>query len=281
MDRKIEKLVKGIPAIDGAGVHLVRVLGNNTAKDFDPFLMLDSFDSTNPQDYVAGFPMHPHRGIETISFLAHGKMKHSDSMGFEDTVSDGEVQYMTAGSGILHEERIPESPRMCGLQLWLNLPAKDKMTKPSYKAIKKDEIPEVTIPGGKLRVLMGHYEDVQGYTSHHLPLDYYDIHLNPGETFSWHVDQGRATMGFTLQGAITIGGEEVSEKTAIRFTDGDTITITAGKDPVEFMFMSSEKLDEPVHWGGPIVMDTREGLVEAFHELERGTFLRDKMDVEA
>lgn len=115
----------------------MRVLGNTTVKAFNPFLMLDSFDSTNPEDYVAGFPMHPHRGIETITFVAHGNMRHKDSMGFEDIVQDGEVQYMSAGSGILHEETIPASPRMCGLQLWLNLPAKDKMTKPSYKAIKR------------------------------------------------------------------------------------------------------------------------------------------------
>ena len=142
MERKIETQVKGFHAIDGGGVHLVRVLGNTTVKAFNPFLMLDSFDSTNPEDYVAGFPMHPHRGIETITFVAHGNMRHKDSMGFEDIVQDGEVQYMSAGSGILHEETIPASPRMCGLQLWLNLPAKDKMTKPSYKAIKKNEIPE-------------------------------------------------------------------------------------------------------------------------------------------
>lgn len=280
MERKIETQVKGFHAIDGGGVHLVRVLGNTTVKAFNPFLMLDSFDSTNPEDYVAGFPMHPHRGIETITFVAHGNMRHKDSMGFEDIVQDGEVQYMSAGSGILHEETIPASPRMCGLQLWLNLSAKDKMTKPSYKAIKKNEIPEVPLIHGKVRVLMGNYEGTQGYQSHHLPLDYYDIHLDPGASLTWKVDRERAAMGFTLQGEVIVAGNVIPEKTAVRFTEGDTVTITAGKDPVEFMFMSSLELDDPIHWGGPIVMDTREGLLTAFQELETGTFLKDKMDVE-
>lgn len=280
MERKIKAQVKGFQAVDGAGVHLVRVLSNQTVKEFDPFLMLDSFDSTHPEDYTAGFPMHPHRGIETITFVAKGNMRHKDSMGFQDTVNDGEVQYMTAGSGILHEETIPASPRMLGLQLWINLPSKEKMAKPTYKAIKKNEIPEVAIPGGTLRVLMGEYDGTKGYPSHHLPLDYYHIHLDPDTSFTWKVDENRAAMGFTLLGEVTIAGEKISEKTAVRFTEGDSVTITAGKDPVEFMFMSSLALGEPVHWGGPIVMDTREGLLQAFQELQEGTFLKDTMDVE-
>lgn len=137
MERHIIHRVKGNATVDGAGVHLIRVLGNETVRDFDPFLMLDSFDSQRPEDYTAGFPMHPHRGIETITFLAHGSISHSDTLGFEDTISDGEVQYMNAGSGVLHEERIPPVPRECGLQLWLNLPKEEKMSSPVYHAIKK------------------------------------------------------------------------------------------------------------------------------------------------
>ena len=170
--------VKGFKAIDGAGVNLVRVLGNQTTKEFDPILMLDSFDSTNPEDYTAGFPMHPHRGIETISYVSRGKMVHRDSLGNEDGISDGEVQWMNSGSGIMHEEMVPAAERLLGVQLWLNLPAKDKMSKPSYNSIKKDAIKEIEIEGGKIRLLAGTYEEYQGYRGGLIfPMDYYDISL--------------------------------------------------------------------------------------------------------
>lgn len=138
MDRKIRLKIKGYRAKDGAGVSLLRVLGHEMVYEYDPILLLDSFDSTNPDDYTAGFPMHPHRGIETISYVYRGKMIHKDSLGNEDTIGDGEVQWMTAGSGILHEEKLPASDRLLGVQLWLNLPAKDKMVPPAYKSIKND-----------------------------------------------------------------------------------------------------------------------------------------------
>ena len=138
MERKVIYQVKGSPAVDGAGVHLVRVLGPDTVKEFDPVLMLDSFDSTNPPDYTAGFPMHPHRGIETISYVSSGQMMHRDSLGHSDTISSGEVQWMTAGSGILHEELLPAAERLLGVQLWLNLPAKEKMTSPRYHPERRD-----------------------------------------------------------------------------------------------------------------------------------------------
>lgn len=280
MKREIDAAVKGFHTVDGGGVHVIRVLGNETVDTFDPFLMLDSFDTTHPEDYEAGFPMHPHRGIETFTFVSEGNINHKDSMGFSDTVSNGEVQYMSAGSGILHEETLPAAPRLCGLQLWLNLPSKEKMSRPSYKAIKNGEIPEVKVPGGKVRVLVGSYEGTKGYESHHLPLDYYDIHLEPGASLTFPVDPKRSAMGFTLQGDVTIEGKEISEKTAVHFTEGDEVTITAGKEPVEFMFMSSFRLDEPVYWGGPVVMDTRSGLWEAFRELDRGNFLKEEMEIE-
>ena len=138
MDRKIRLKIKGYRAKDGAGVSLLRVLGHEMVYEYDPILLLDSFDSTNPDDYTAGFPMHPHRGIETISYVYRGKMIHKDSLGNEDTIGDGEVQWMTAGSGILHEEKLPASDRLLGVQIWLNLPAKDKMVPPAYKSIKND-----------------------------------------------------------------------------------------------------------------------------------------------
>lgn len=180
MERKISEQVTGFRTQDGAGVSLVRVLGNGTVKEYDPILMLDSFDSTNPDDYTAGFPMHPHRGIETISYVYRGQMTHKDSLGNEDTIGDGEVQWMTAGSGIMHEEKLPASERMLGVQLWLNLPAKDKMVPPAYHSIKNDEIQEIPVEGGKVRLLAGEYEGNKGYESKYLPLNYYDVHLEPG-----------------------------------------------------------------------------------------------------
>lgn len=162
MERKIKQQVTGFRTQDGAGVSLVRVLGNGTVQEYDPILMLDSFDSTNPDDYTAGFPMHPHRGIETISYVYRGFMTHKDSLGNEDTIGDGEVQWMTAGSGIMHEEKLPAAERMLGVQLWLNLPSKDKMAPPAYHSIKNSEIEEIEIENGKLRLLAGEYEGRKG-----------------------------------------------------------------------------------------------------------------------
>lgn len=278
MERHIIKRVQGYPTQDGAGVRLVRVLGQETVSDFDPFLMLDSFDSQNPEDYTAGFPMHPHRGIETISFLSKGAMTHHDSMGFTDTVGDGEVQYMTAGSGILHEEQIPAVPRQLGLQLWLNLPARDKMADPAYHAIKNDEIQTISVDGGYVRLLMGEYEGRKGHLSRHLPLDYYDIHLQAGASLTLKTDAERSVMAFTLLGAAVMAGEAVPEKTAVKFSEGDTVTISAAAVDAEIMFMSSQAVHEPVFWGGPVVMDTKDGLYQAFDELRSGTFLKKGMN---
>ena len=163
MERKIKERVRGYRTTDGAGVSLVRVLGNATVHSFDPILMLDSFDSYNPEDYVAGFPLHPHRGIETISLIVQGNMVHKDSLGHEDAIRDGEVQWMTAGSGILHEETLPPSERMLGVQLWLNMPAKDKMAHPEYHSIKKHEIENIKIDGGTLRLISGQYKENRGF----------------------------------------------------------------------------------------------------------------------
>ena len=159
MKRKIIDKVTGYRTTDGAGVSLVRVLGNRTVETFDPILMLDSFDSTDPSAYEAGFPMHPHRGIETISLISTGNMMHRDSLGNSDTITDGEVQWMTAGSGILHEEMLPPSKRLLGVQLWLNMPGKDKMKSPEYHSIKKEEIKEIPIDGGILRLISGQYKE--------------------------------------------------------------------------------------------------------------------------
>jgi len=173
MERKVQQEVTGFRTQDGAGVSLVRVLGPDTISEYDPILMLDSFDSLNPEDYTKGFPLHPHRGIETISYVYRGKMTHRDSLGNQDTIGDGEVQWMTAGSGIIHEERLPASDRLLGVQLWLNLPAKDKMVSPEYNSIKNAEIQEITLENGKLRLLAGEFKEYKGYQSMYLPLNYY------------------------------------------------------------------------------------------------------------
>ena len=187
MLRHAANVVKGYRTQDGAGVSLVRVLGDQTARDFDPFLMLDSFDSTNPDDYTAGFPLHPHRGIETVSYLREGAMHHRDTMGFEDTVTSGEVQWICAGSGVEHEETIPAARRLLGVQLWLNLPAAEKMAQPTYHAVKRDAIESVPLDGAVLRLLAGRYVDEngkshQGFVGSHLPLDYYELTVEAGHS---------------------------------------------------------------------------------------------------
>lgn len=277
MERKISQQVRGYRTEDGAGVSLVRVLGNGTIQEYDPILMLDSFDSTNPEDYIAGFPMHPHRGIETISYVYRGFMTHRDSLGNEDTIGDGEVQWMTAGSGIMHEEKLPAAKRMLGVQLWLNLPAKDKMAPPAYHSIKNSEIEEISFDGGKLRLLAGEFEGRKGYMGKYLPLNYYDLHLNSKASIVLNTENERSVMVFTLSGDAYIGGTPVKEKTAVKLTSGDEVEIKAADDKAQVLFISSKGLAEPVAWGGPIVMNTKAELSTAFAELREGTFIQNKI----
>ncbi len=278
MNRKVNTKVKGFNTRDGAGVSLVRVLGKDTAEEFDPILMLDSFDSTNPGDYRAGFPMHPHRGIETISYLSSGNMIHRDSLGNEDMIRDGEVQWMNSGSGIMHEEMIPDSKRLLGVQLWLNLPAKEKMSKPSYNSIKKSEIEEVEIEGGKIRLLAGSFKDHQGYKGEHLPINYYDIHLEPNAEFTIDSKEDDSVIVFTLLGDIYIDGEYIEEKTAVKLTDGESLTIKNGDKKSQVLYINSKALNEPIAWGGPIVMNTPRELQMAYLELRNETFIKENVD---
>ena len=281
MKRQIVSTITGYPTKDGAGVSLVRVLGNTSAKDYDPILMLDSFDSTNPADYIAGFPLHPHRGIETISYIYRGAMQHKDSLGNEDTISDGEVQWMTAGSGILHEEKLPASPHLLGVQLWLNLPAKDKMVSPNYHAIKKEDIKEIPFEGGYLRLLAGNYKENKGYQSQYLPVDYYDIHLKSGNKFYLETAPDKTAFIFTLSGHLKVDGRVIQEKTAALLSAGDSLSLEASDKDAQVLFFSSEQLNESISWGGPIVMNTQEELRTAFIELENGTFLKEQAHYEA
>lgn len=278
MKRKVKTTVKGFRAIDGAGVSLVRVLGRDTVKEFDPILMLDSFDSINPEDYIAGFPMHPHRGIETISYVSSGKMKHRDSLGNEDTVSSGEVQWMNSGSGILHEEQIPESDRLLGVQLWLNLPKDDKMSKPSYNSIKKEGIKEIDIDGGKIRLLAGDYNEFSGYKGEHLPLNYYDIHLDENAEITLNMDENESVMLFTLLGDVYVEGEFVEEKTAVKLTEGSSLSIKNGDKKAQVLYISSKALNEPISWAGPIVMNSKEEIKKALDDLNKGTFIKEQLE---
>mgnify|MGYP000161836981 FL=1 len=277
MERKISQQVRGYRTKDGAGVSLVRVLGNQTVHVFDPILLLDSFDSTNPDDYKAGFPMHPHRGIETISYVYRGFMTHKDSLGNEDTIGDGEVQWMIAGSGIMHEEKLPAAERLLGVQLWLNLPAKDKLASPAYHSIKNSDIEEFYFHWGKLRLLAGEFEGRKGYEGKYLPLNYYDLHISPKQAVIINTEIESSVMVFTLLGETYIGGELVKEKTAVKLSSGDQVEIKAADKKSQVLFISSRRLGEPVAWGGPIVMNTKEELNKAFDDLKKGTFLKEKI----
>ncbi|NLY44666.1 MAG: pirin family protein [Tissierella sp.] len=278
MKRKIGEKVTGYRTTDGAGVNLVRVLGHNTIEFYDPILMLDSFDSIDPNEYIAGFPMHPHRGIETVSLISSGNMVHKDSLGNEDAITDGEVQWMTAGSGILHEEKLPASKRMLGVQLWLNMPAKDKMAPPEYHSIKKEQIEEIAIEGGTLRLISGEYKGHKGFTGKYSPLDYYHILLDSNKKFTIDMEHNKSVLVFLLLGDAKVAGEIVSEKTAVKLTEGTSLDIESLDDAIQILFISSDRLDEPVSWGGPIVMNTREELELAFSELRSGTFLKEKVN---
>lgn len=273
-ERKVIQKVKGVRAVDGAGVSLVRVLGNETVYDFDPFLMLDSFDSTNPDDYRRGFPAHPHRGIETVSFIAKGRMTHKDHLGSKQTIGDGEAQWLTAGSGAFHSEQ-SSGDRLLGLQLWLNMPRKQKMAAaPAYHGILRDEIKEFKLDGGTLRLLTGEYTGQKGWQGKYVPLDYYDISIDSNARLAIDVKPENTVMLFTLSGSVVSGGSHISEKTAARLVDGDAVTIEAGEGGARVMLMSAPPLHEPVAWYGPIVMNEERELNVALRELEDGEFLK-------
>ncbi|MGL5439147.1 MAG: pirin family protein [Filifactoraceae bacterium] len=280
MNREIKTMAKGFKTKDGAGVHLVRVLSRNTVKDFAPILMLDSFDTSEKALYEKGFPIHPHRGIETISYISQGKMRHRDSLGHQAEISSGEVQWMTAGSGIMHEEMIPESPRLLGVQLWLDLPSEYKMVEPEYKSINLDEIKEIRLDNGMLRVLAGEYKGTKGHISEYHPLKYYDLHLNKNSEFSIETESDDFVMIFTLLGDIRVEGKIIEEKTAVRLGDGKYLKLEALDYDVQVLIIITKPLEQPIAWGGPIVMNTKEELELAFDELSRGTFIKDRTKYE-
>lgn len=275
--RSIRRIVTGKPATDGAGVKLVRVIGYNDTQDFDPFLMLDAFDSTNPEDYVKGFPWHPHRGIETITYLIRGDIAHGDSLGNKGRILDGECQWMTAGSGILHQEMPQASERMLGTQLWLNLPAKDKMTEPKYNDIVRENVPTVAEEGLNIRIISGNYKGTDGaFRGEYADALYLDAEMAPGAEWLLETDPEATLFIYIVQGAGFFGpsGEGVAEKHAVLFEKGNAFRAKASEAGARIFLMAAKPLGESIAWGGPIVMNTREELDLAFRELQEGTFIK-------
>ncbi len=277
MTRKVIETVTGSPAIDGAGVHLVRVLGLETAYRFDPFLMLDAFDSHNPKDYIKGFPMHPHRGIETLTYLIKGRIDHEDSLGNKGTIRNGDSQWMTSGSGILHQEMPQPVEHMLGLQLWINLPKEEKMTHPKYFDITSDIVKEIKEDNATIKVIAGKYKGQQGAKGHHLDVRLLDIEVEKNKSFFLKTDPETNLFVYIIEGDGHFGKDNapvISSKVAALFTMGDEFYVRAGKNGIRFILFEARPLKEPIAWGGPIVMNTREELANAFKELQEGTFIK-------
>ena len=274
--REMRRIVVGSRQIDGAGVHLVRVIGRGDVEEFDPFLLLDAFDSRDPKDYVRGFPWHPHRGIETVTYLIAGDVEHGDSLGNGGHIRDGGCQWMTAGGGILHQEMPQASPRMLGLQLWLNLPCKDKFAPPQYRDLSGDRIPRVREKGARIGVISGHYGKTAGPTQgDFVKATMLDVELEPGAEFRLPTDPEATLFVYVVEGAGRFGGaDEVASHRAVLFGAGDEFAAKAGDRGVRFALFAGRPLREPIAWGGPIVMNTREELDQAFEEIENGTFIR-------
>ncbi len=277
MKRDADQVITGNRAVDGAGVNLVRVLGHATTETFDPFLMLDAFDSTDPRDYVKGFPWHPHRGIETVTYLVSGRIEHGDSLGNSGDIVDGSCQWMTAGSGIMHQEMPKASPRMLGLQLWLNLPAGDKMTDPKYNDIRPEDVPQARGDGFTVRVISGAYGGKKArMQGEHVRMTMLDIDMAPGAQFQMDTPEEETLFVYLMAGSgfFGVGKRELQEKRAVLFTHGDGVGFSAGEQGLRLVLFMAAPLREPIAWGGPIVMNTREELRLAFDELDRGTFIK-------
>nr|WP_321296879.1 pirin family protein [uncultured Sphaerochaeta sp.] len=275
--KPIRRITGGAVQYDGAGVKLVRVIGYHDVKEFDPFLMLDAFDATDPKDYVKGFPWHPHRGIETVTYLIEGEIEHGDSMGNSGTIDDGCCQWMTGGSGIIHQEMPKPSNLMLGTQLWINLPQKDKMTVPAYRDIRSPQIPVVTGEGKEVRVISGSYEGVDGpEQGDYVRTLYLDVKLEMGTEFTLTLDPGHTLFIYLVRGSVHTDGQEVPYHRAILFGEGDTLSLKAGNEGARIFLYSAKPLGEPIAWAGPIVMNTREELALAQRELQNGTFIKHK-----
>ena len=296
--RPVKKLTRATPTLEGAGVSLHRGFGFGNTTDFDPFLLFDDFRNDNPNDYLAGFPWHPHRGIETITYVLAGTVEHGDSMGNRGAIDAGDIQWMTAGSGIVHQEmpRGDIAGRMHGFQLWANLPSSLKMTAPRYQEIKSGEIPEVTDDDGtRARVICGSFwgksGPVEGIAADPV---YIDVSVPPGKRKTLSVETTSHAFAYVFAGsgkfsnasdpqrvqteivggATAPSGVEADNRSLILFDSGDEVTVQAGDEGIRFLLISGKPLEEPVAWRGPIVMNTQAELQQAFAELQAGTFLK-------
>jgi quercetin 2,3-dioxygenase len=282
-ERAVTEIVVPMPTSDGAGVHLKRSIATPTLDHLDPFFLFDHFGSENPDDYIAGFPLHPHRGIETITYMLDGSVTHRDSIGNHGTIGAGDVQWMTAGRGIMHEEMPHAGPkRLDGFQIWVNLPRKLKMTAPRYQDIPSARIPQVTLPGGgQVRVVAGTVDGQSGAVRDiHADPTYLDVSLPAGGTFEQPVPKGHTGILYVFRGEVSVGGASPGRGKVVPaprlaiLGDGDVVRVRADASPARFLLLSAQPLREPAVRYGPFVMNTREEIAQALHELRTGTFIK-------
>ena len=277
-DRKILRIIQAKPTTEGAGVRLKRVFGNQEISLLDPFLLLDDFHSDNPNDYIAGFPSHPHRGIETVTYMIAGNMKHEDSIGNAGIIRSGDIQWMTAGNGIIHSE-MPEQTDglMWGFQLWCNLPEKSKMMNPRYQEITKEQIPEIKQNQTSIRVIAGTLNGIKGPVQDIvIDPEYLDISISDGK-FIHNVKAGYTVFAYILEGEGYFDQNQdqvVRSEQLVLFSDGTQVVVQATEKPLRFLLISGKPIKEPVAWYGPIVMNTDDEIKLAFEEYRNGTFLK-------
>ena len=278
--RNVQMSITARPVLEGAGVHLNRVFGFGNESLFDPFLLLDDFRSDRPEHYLKGFPWHPHRGIETITYVLSGDVEHGDSLGNQGTISSGDVQWMTAGSGIIHQEmpKGDERGAMQGFQLWANLPAKDKMIDPRYRDITAAQIPEIVGDDGrKIKIIAGSLDQIQGpVTDIATEPEYFDVSLPANATFSHTSPPQHTLMVYGIDGSGQSAGEQLLNKTLLLFEQGDEVVLESGPEGLRFLLLCGKPLREPVAWRGPIVMNSEEELETAFREYQQGTFIKHR-----
>jgi redox-sensitive bicupin YhaK (pirin superfamily) len=268
-------ILQGHSTYDGAGVKLVRIFAHDHTKLTDPFLLLDHFGSDNPDDYIKGFPWHPHRGIETVTYMLGGTVEHGDNIGHSGTIGPGDIQWMTAGGGVIHQEMPkPTKGRMHGLQLWVNLPAKNKMMEPRYRGILDDEVPVVKSPEGEVRVIAGTYKNITGPVQELMvDIEYLDVRLMKGMTLSHEAKNGYSSFCYLIEGTGEYDGSKLEQTQLILFSEAGSIAVKAIEN-IHYLFVTGKQLNEPIAWGGPIVMNTQEELETAFRELDEGTFIK-------
>lgn len=281
-NRKVHTIIKSKPTLEGAGVHLKRAFGFAEAPRFDPFLMLDDFRSDNPGHYLKGFPWHPHRGIETITYMLGGLVEHGDSMGNKGVIHTGDVQWMTAGSGIIHQEmpKGDDKGYMGGFQLWANLPASHKMMHPRYRDVKSHQIPDVSPgPGINVRIICGEISGVRGpVTDIITEPEYLDVMLEANARYRHPVKTGFTALAYVMDGDAAFGDDSrrIEQGILAVLTDGDVISAKAGSEGGRFLLFTGKPIGEPVAWQGPIVMNTQQELSLAFEEYANGTFIKHR-----